>query len=56
MNETQICHIIKYYIAIEVLEKLCQESNLEITQVQEVRRYLLQKYQLEQEIFDSYLD
>ncbi len=55
MNGTQICHVIKYYIAVEVLEKLCLESKLEISQAQEARRYLLQKYQLEQEIFDSFL-
>lgn len=56
MNGTQICHVIKYYIAAEVLEKLCQENKLEIGQAQEAKRYLLQKYQLEQEVFDSYLD
>lgn len=56
MNGTQICHVIKYYIAVEVLEKLCQESNLEIAQAQEARRYLLQKYQLANELFDSFLD
>ncbi len=56
MNGTQICHVIKYYIAVEVLEKLCQEGKLEVGQMQQAKRYLLQKYQLEQEIFDSFLD
>lgn len=56
MNGTQICHVIKYYIAMETLGKLCKERQLEADQAQEARRYLLQKYQLEHELFDSYLD
>lgn len=56
MNGTQICHVIQYYIAIEVLEKLCQEGKLEAGQTRKAQRYLLQKYQLEHELFDSFLD